>query len=75
VVLVGRDLKDHLVPMALPWAGTSSTRPGCSKPNPAWPSCIMPRTIFAWPLGNPLMKSGSELGPEKKVLIAFLLLP
>lgn len=31
------DLKDHLVPTLLPWAGTSSTRPGCSKPHTAWP--------------------------------------
>jgi len=27
MVWVGRDLKDHLVPTPLPWAGTSSTRP------------------------------------------------
>lgn len=33
----------------------------------------MPGTIFAWPLGNPLMKSGSQLGPEKNVLISLLL--
>ena len=32
MVLVGRDLKDHVVPAPLPWAGPSSTRPGCSKP-------------------------------------------
>ena len=31
MVRVGRDLKDHLVPTALPWTGTSSTRPGCSE--------------------------------------------
>ena len=29
MVWVGRDLKDHLVPTPLPWAGTSSTSPGC----------------------------------------------
>ena len=29
VVWVGRDLKDHLVPPPLQWAGTSSTRPVC----------------------------------------------
>ena len=33
----GRDLKDHLVPTSLPWAGTPATRPGCPKPHPAWP--------------------------------------
>jgi len=37
MVWVGRDLKDHLVPIPLPWAGTSSTRPGCSQLHPAWP--------------------------------------
>ena len=37
MVWVGRDHKDHLVPNPLPWAGTSSTRPGCSKPHPTWP--------------------------------------
>jgi len=31
---VGRDLKDHVVPSPLPWAGTPSTRPVCSKPHP-----------------------------------------
>jgi len=37
MVWVGRDLKDHLVPTSLPWAGTSSSRPGCSKPHPNSP--------------------------------------
>ena len=37
VVWDGRDLKDHLVPAALPWARTPSTRPGCSKPLPTRP--------------------------------------
>ena len=32
MVWIGRDLKDHLFPTPLPWAGTPSTRPGCSKP-------------------------------------------
>jgi len=32
-----RDLNDHLVPTPVPWAGTLSTRPGCSRPCPAWP--------------------------------------
>jgi len=34
---VGRDLKDHLVPTPMPWAGTPSTRPGCSELHPTWP--------------------------------------
>ena len=34
---VGRDLEDHLVPTPLPWAGTSSTGPGCSELHPTWP--------------------------------------
>jgi len=34
---VERDLKDHLVPTLLPWAGTSSTRPGCSQLHSTWP--------------------------------------
>jgi len=37
MVYIGRDLKDHLAPTPLPWAGTPSTRPGHSKPHPAWP--------------------------------------
>ncbi|GAB0189020.1 centromere protein C [Grus japonensis] len=36
MVWVGRDLKDHLVPTPLPWAGTPSTRPRCPKPHPTW---------------------------------------
>ena len=31
MVWVGMDLKYHLVPNPLPWAGTYTTRPGCSK--------------------------------------------
>jgi len=37
MVWVGRDLKDHLAPTRRPQPGTPSTRPGCSKPRPAWP--------------------------------------
>jgi len=37
MIWIGRELTDHLVPTPLPWAGTPSTRPGCSKPCPAWP--------------------------------------
>jgi len=33
---VGRDIIDHLVPTPLPWAGTTSTRSGYSKPHPTW---------------------------------------
>jgi len=40
MIWVGRDLVGHLVPIPLPWAGTPSTRPGCSKPHPAWPSAL-----------------------------------
>jgi len=36
-VWLGRNLKDHLVPTLLPWAGTPSTRSDCSKPRPTWP--------------------------------------
>jgi len=38
MVWVGKDLKDHPVATALPWAGTPFTRPGCSKPRATWPS-------------------------------------
>ena len=37
MVWVGKDLTDHLVPTLLPWAGTPSTRPHCSKSHPLWP--------------------------------------
>ena len=37
MVWVGSDFKDHLVPTPLPWAGTPSARPGCSKLHPTWP--------------------------------------
>ena len=40
MVCVGRDLKDVLAPIPLPWSGTPSTRPGCSKPRPNWPWTI-----------------------------------
>jgi len=41
MVRVGSDLKDRLVPTLLPWAGTSSTKAGCSKSRPVWP-CTLP---------------------------------
>lgn len=34
---VGREPKNHPVPTCLPWSGTPSARPGCSKLHPAWP--------------------------------------
>ena len=37
MVRVGRHLKDYLVPAPPPWAGTPSTRPGCSELHPTWP--------------------------------------
>jgi len=40
MVWVGRDLTDHVVPTPLPWAGTPSARPGCSKLHPTWPSML-----------------------------------
>ncbi|NXN61757.1 TCP4 polymerase, partial [Rynchops niger] len=36
MVWVGRDLKDHLVPSPLPWAGTPPTRPGISLNPEQW---------------------------------------
>lgn len=39
--LVGKDLKDHIVPTPSPQAGTPSTRPGSSGPYPAW-LCTLP---------------------------------
>jgi len=33
----GRDLYRSSSPTLLQWAGTSSTRPGCSEPCPTWP--------------------------------------
>jgi len=43
MVWVGRDLKDHAVPAPVPWAGTPSTRPGCSKPHPTWSWTLLGR--------------------------------
>lgn len=45
MVCVGRDMKDHLFPSPVPWAGTQSSqkfllrnfpKPGFSKPHPTW---------------------------------------
>lgn len=35
-----RDLKDHLVPAPLQWAGASSPKPTWLKPHPAWPAAF-----------------------------------
>jgi len=58
VVWVGRDLKDHLIPTPLPWAGTPSTRPGCSEPHPTWPWTLpgrgQPQLLWAtWARASP----------------------
>jgi len=37
MVCVERDVINHVIPIPLPRGGTPSTRPGCSKPRPAWP--------------------------------------
>lgn len=37
MVLVGRNLGDHLIPTPLSWAGTPSSRPDCSELHPGWP--------------------------------------
>jgi len=42
MVCVGRDLWKSSSPTALPRAGTSSTRAGCSKPCPTWPWTLPP---------------------------------
>lgn len=39
-VWLGRGLRAHLVPTLPPWAGTSSTSPGCSGPYPAQPQTL-----------------------------------
>jgi len=36
-VWVGKDLGGHPVQTPLPWAGTTSTRPGCAELHPTWP--------------------------------------
>lgn len=36
IVWVGKDLTDHLVPIALLWIGTTFTRPGCWKSHLTW---------------------------------------
>lgn len=36
-VWLGRDIKSTIIPISQPWAGTSSSRTGCSKPHPTLP--------------------------------------
>ena len=72
MVWVGRDLKGHLVPIPLPWAGTPSTRPGCSKPHPASPGILpgISRNAKQNVLngsGNPLMQDTEKV----KILCTF----
>ena len=47
VVWVGRHLQDHPDPTPLPWAGTPSTGPGCSKPHPTLPGRRYPQLLQA----------------------------
>ena len=67
MVWVGRDLKDHLVPAPLLWAGTSSTRPGCSELHPAWPkevlvtSVVLRILLFFWLGANGTCHKAEEL--------------
>lgn len=37
MIWAGIDIRDHLVPTFLPWAGKPSTRLGCLKIHPTWP--------------------------------------
>ena len=58
--------KDHLVPTPPPWGGTSSTRPGCSKPHSTWPWTVPGRgdlqllwaTFSPCPGGAPCIPAG-----------------
>jgi len=57
-VWVGRDLTDYLVSTSLPWAGTLSARPGCSKPHPTRSSTLPgrrhPQRLWAtWSRASP----------------------
>jgi len=69
MVWVGRDLKDHLVPTTLPWAGTPYTRPGCSELHPTCP-WTFPRR------GQPqlLWATHSSASPPSLSRISFLCL-
>jgi len=40
MIWIGKDLGDHLLPIPQPWAGTISTRSGCSKHRQTWPWTI-----------------------------------
>lgn len=40
MVWVGKDHTDLLIPIPLPWAGTSSTRQDFPRPHPTWSSTV-----------------------------------
>jgi len=63
-IWVGRDLKYHCVPTPLSWAGTSSTRRGCSKPRATWPWTLPVR-------GHPqlLWATCSTASPKNHIII------
>jgi len=46
MVYIGRDLKDHLVPTPLPWAGIPPTRSGFSKPQ-KFSKAMKTKQVFA----------------------------
>jgi len=73
MVWVGRDLIDHLVPTPLPWAGTRSTRPGCSKPCPAWPRTLP--GIHLVPLPTPPRWVLSTLSCSRLIPSSHLIIP
>jgi len=56
---VGRNLKGHLIPIPLPWAGTPSNRPGCSKSYPAWPRTLLGRGHPNW---SRTLRLGASVG-------------
>uniref|UniRef100_A0A8C2TYB2 Neurotrypsin n=1 Tax=Coturnix japonica TaxID=93934 RepID=A0A8C2TYB2_COTJA len=69
MVWVGKDFQDHQVPTPLLYAGTPPSRPGCSKPHPAWPRLPTKRGIYNLS-GQPLtafflcpVSSGCGIGP------------
>ena len=73
MVWVGRDFKDYFIPI-LPWAGTYSTRPGCSKPHPTWPWTLPGRGAVTASLGN-LCQCLTTLMVKNFFLISHLNLP
>lgn len=69
MVWVGRDLKNHLVPAPMPWAGIPSIKSIFSKPHPTWPW-----TSRMW---HPQLLCPSVSHPHSKnfILISNLNLP